>query len=144
MSKLDSTLYFDVYDEISGKTEPEEFEFSMKYWQSYAFSKDMGKDMNSGAYAFHPMEGQLHPFPYGDVKEVGITKGKDIDEMDISFGTFLFHEKNESMRSTVHVSIDKDLPLIKIDIDLDGLPLQEKMNGYEVVPNFRVNNFDNN
>ena len=63
--------------------------------------------------------------------------------MDINFGTFLFHEKNESMRSQVHISIDKDLPLIKIDVDLDGLPLQEKMNGYEVVPNFHIKNFDN-
>lgn len=34
--------------------------------------------------------------------------------------------------------------MIKIDVDLNGLPLQEKMNGYEVVPNFHIKNFDNN
>lgn len=47
------------------------------------------------------------------------------------------------MKSSVRVSIDKDLPLIKIDVDLDSLPLQEVYNGYEVVPNFHVSNFDN-
>lgn len=47
------------------------------------------------------------------------------------------------MKSVVHVSIDKDLPLIKIDVDLDSLPFQEILNGYEVVPNFHVKNFDN-
>lgn len=90
--------------------------------------------MNSGAYAFHPMEGQLHPFPYGDVKEVGITTGGNAQEFDITFGKYMFKEKNETMKSTVHISIDKDLPLIKIDVDLDSLPLHRLFNGYEVVP----------
>lgn len=67
------------------------------------------------------MEGRLHPFPYGDIKEVGITKAQN--EMDITFGKYLYHQKNESMRSTVHISIDKELPLIKIEVDLDSLPL---------------------
>ena len=44
--------------------------------------------------------------------------------MDISFGKFLYNEKNESMKSSVRVSIDKDLPLIKIDVDLESLPFQ--------------------
>ena len=62
--------------------------------------------------------------------------------MDISFGKFLYNEKNESMKSSVRVSIDKDLPLIKIDVDLESLPFQEVFNGYEVVPNFHIANFD--
>lgn len=143
MNKEESTLMFDIYDEATGSSDPEHFEFSMKYWQSFGHSLDTGKEMNSGAYVFHPMEGQLHPYPYGDVKEVGITKGDSVEEMDITFGKFLYNEKNESMRSAVHVSIDKDLPLIKIDVDLESLPLQEKYNGYEVVPNFHISNFDN-
>ena len=55
----------------------------------------------------------------------------------------MYNEKNESMRSTVRVSIDRELPILKIDVDLDSLPLQHKYNGYEVVPNFYVANFDN-
>lgn len=74
MRKNDSTLVFDFYDERSGSSDPERFEFSMKYWESYGYSKNMGSNMNSGAYVFHPMEGQQHPFPYGDVKEVGISQ----------------------------------------------------------------------
>jgi len=42
------------------------------------------------------------------------------------------------MISSVRVSIDKDLPLIKIDVDLESLPMQEVFNGYEVVPNFHI------
>jgi hypothetical protein len=142
MNKTESTLMFDYYDMVSNSTEPEHFEFSMKYWESYSHSLDTGAFMNSGAYIFHPMEGQLHPFPYGDVKEVGITQGDNTQEMDISFGKFLYHEKNESMKSSIRVSLDKDLPLIKIDVDLDSLPFQEIFNGYEVVPNFHIANFD--
>jgi hypothetical protein len=46
----------------------------------------------------------------------------------------MYDETNETMKSTVHISIDKDLPLIKIDVDLDSLPLHRLFNGYEVVP----------
>lgn len=55
----------------------------------------------------------------------------------------MYGAANESMKSLVHVSIDKELPLIKIDVDLDSLPLEQAYNGYEVVPNFHVANFDN-
>jgi len=120
MRKTDSTLMFDFHDIVSNLTE--QFEFSMRYWESVTHSMDPAASMNSGAYVFHPMEGVFHPFPYGDVKVVGITKGKSAQEMDISFGKFLYNEKNESMKSTVRVSIDKDLPLIKIDVDLESLP----------------------
>ena len=140
MDKTESTIKFDVFDQLSGATE--QFEFSMRYYESYSFMIDNAW-MNSGAYAFHPMEGQLHPFPYGDVKDVSIQKGNLTQQLHISFGKHLFGEKNESMKSVVHVSIDKDLPLIKIDVDLDSLPFQEVLNGYEVVPNFHVKNFDN-
>lgn len=142
MEKTESTLKFDVYDEATGSGKPEEFEFSMKYYESYTHMMN-NKMMNSGAYAFHPMEGQLHPYPYGDVKEVSISKGKYSQQLDITFGKHLYGEELESMKSVVHVSIDKDLPLIKIDVDLDSLPLQESYNGYEVVANFHVNNFEN-
>lgn len=138
----ESTLMFDVYDELAG-SKPEEFEFSMKYYQSYAFMIDTAM-MNSGAYAFHPMEGQLHPYPYGDVQEVNITQGNYTQEMIITFAKQLYDEKEYSMKSKVHISIDKELPLLKIDVDLEGLPMQEVNNGYEVVPNFHVANFDNN
>jgi len=122
MDKTESTLKFDVYDEATGSSKPEEFEFSMRYYESYTHMMN-NKMMNSGAYAFHPMEGQLHPYPYGDVKEVSISKGKYSQQLDITFGKHLYGEELESMKSVVHVSIDKDLPLIKIDVDLDSLPL---------------------
>lgn len=61
----------------------------MKYWQSYGLSKD-NDYMNSGAYVFHPMEGQLHPYPYGDIKEAGITLGEYAEEIDFTFGKYLY------------------------------------------------------
>lgn len=143
MKAEESTLMFDVLDEVTGNPKAEEFEFSMKYYQSYAFMEDDAM-MNSGAYAFHPMEGQLHPYPYGDVQEVNITQGNYTQEMIITFGKCLYNEKEMSMKSQVHISIDKELALIKIDVDLESLPMQEVQNGYEVVPNFHVNNFENN
>lgn len=32
MKKTESTIMFDVYDEASNSSDPEHFEFSMKYW----------------------------------------------------------------------------------------------------------------
>lgn len=122
MDKEQSTLKFDVYDEITGSSEPEQFEFSMKYYESYTHAIDHSMQ-SSGAYVFHPMEGQLHPYPYGDVKEVSISKGNFSQQLDITFGKYRYGEAVESMKSIVHVSIDKELPLIKIDVDLDSLPL---------------------
>lgn len=122
MQAENSTLMFDVFDEVTGNPMPEEFEFSMKYYQSYAFMINNGM-MNSGAYAFHPMEGQLHPYPYGDIQEVNITQGNSTQEMIITFGKCLYQEKEMSMMSQVHISIDKELALIKIDVDLESLPM---------------------
>jgi len=142
MKAEESTLMFEVFDEVTGNPKAEEFEFSMKYYESHTFVD--GPDMcNSGAYIFHPMDGQLHPYPYGDVQQVNITQGKLTQEMIITFGKCLYEEKEMSMKSQVHISIDRELALIKIDVDLDSLPLQQVYNGYEVVPNFHVKNFEN-
>lgn len=140
----EAKIMLDVYDEWANKTgKPEEFEFSMRYYRSYAYMED-GAMMNSGAYAFHPIEGVLHPFPYGEVQNVTITSGNFTQEIRLTFGQVILNEKHLSMKSYVHITIDKELPLIKIDVDLDSLPMQDIMNGYEVVPNFHVKYFDNN
>ena len=55
----------------------------------------------------------------------------------------MYDDELESKKSRVKLSIDNDLPLLKIDVDLDSLPLHEQFNGYEVVANFHLNNFDN-
>lgn len=92
---------FEVFDEVTGNPKAEEFEFSMKYYESHTFVD--GPDMcNSGAYIFHPMDGQLHPYPYGDVQQVNITQGNLTQEMIITFGKCLYEEKEMSMiaRST--------------------------------------------
>jgi len=42
------------------------------------------------------------------------------------------------------VTLDSSLSLVKVDIDLDSLPIAEsKYNGYEVVAEFHVHNFNN-
>ena len=43
----------------------------------------------------------------------------------------------------MHVSIDADYPVIRVDVDLGSIPGADQ-NGYEVIVNFEVENFDNN
>jgi hypothetical protein len=43
----------------------------------------------------------------------------------------------------VHVSIDSDTQVLKFDVDLESLP-PCIYDGYEVIANFQVENFDNN
>jgi hypothetical protein len=47
------------------------------------------------------------------------------------------------MRAIVNVMIDEELRSIKFDVDLDSLPVLE-YDGYEVVAQWKVDNFDNN
>ena len=46
-------------------------------------------------------------------------------------------------KAIVHVSIDKDFPVLRVDVDLDSIPGAEQT-GYEVIVDFTVHNFDNN
>lgn len=49
-----------------------------------------------------------------------------------------------SQKSIVHVSIDPDLDVLRFDLDLDSLPIKESpYDGYEVIAQFHVNDFDN-
>lgn len=48
------------------------------------------------------------------------------------------------MKTKVLISIDNDLPMIKIDVEMDQLPLHYKNNGYEVIVDFQLKNFENN
>lgn len=41
MRKKEATLMFDVFDEVSDSSSPEQFEFSMKYWESYTDTGDL-------------------------------------------------------------------------------------------------------
>ena len=47
------------------------------------------------------------------------------------------------MRAIVNVMIDEELRSIKFDVDLDSLPVLQ-YDGYEVVAQWKVDNFDNN
>ena len=43
----------------------------------------------------------------------------------------------------VDLSLDQDLKVVKIYVDLNSIPTI-RLNGYEVVPTFTALNFDNN
>ena len=45
-------------------------------------------------------------------------------------------------RVTVHISIDRELPILKFEVDLGEIPVKAD-DGSEVVVNFKVENFDN-
>ena len=59
--------------------------------------------------------------------------------------TFYFGQNDEEnpQKVIVHVSIDRDLGVLKFDVDLDSLP-PIYLNGTEMVVNFEVADFDNN
>jgi hypothetical protein len=129
--KESSKLNFEVYDKISEVTEL--FDFSVGFWQSYYKPRD-GAEMNSGAYVFRQMSEQYFPMSYGAYKAGSITLGESVQQMDFTFGKTLYHESSESMQSSVHFTLDQELGLIRINVQLEGLPFSQVYNGYEVVP----------
>lgn len=46
-------------------------------------------------------------------------------------------------RAYVHVSLDADTQMVKFDVDLDSIP-GSKLDGFEVIADFTVENFHNN
>jgi hypothetical protein len=62
--------------------------------------------------------------------------------MDFFFAADNEQTKQQFQMARVHVSIDKDLDVIKFDVDLESLP-PAIYDGYEVIANFHVDNFDN-
>ena len=63
--------------------------------------------------------------------------------MDFFFAADNEVTQQEFELARVHVSIDQDLQVLKFDVDLESLP-PVVYDGYEVIANFHVENFDNN
>jgi hypothetical protein len=61
--------------------------------------------------------------------------------------TFYFEKELDSEdtyeRVYVKVTIDDDTQMIKFDVDFDSIP-GKKLDGFEVITDFTVDNFDNN
>lgn len=62
--------------------------------------------------------------------------------------TFYFSKINAltnktEQRCIVHVTIDKDLKVVKFNVDLDSLPSID-LDGWEVIAKFNIRDFDNN
>jgi hypothetical protein len=61
--------------------------------------------------------------------------------------TFYFEKEldaeNTFERAYVRVTIDEDTQMVKFDVDLDSLP-GSKLDGFEVITDFTVENFNNN
>ena len=60
---------------------------------------------------------------------------------------FYFQKQNPiteqtEMQAIVHISQDADLGMVKVTVDLDGLPIH--LGGYEVIAQFQVSDFHNN
>ena len=44
----------------------------------------------------------------------------------------------------MHVSIDSEFPVLRVDVDLDSVPGDKNGSGYEIVVEFKAHDFDNN
>lgn len=132
-----SEIRFEVYDSITKETE--NLTFSLKWWQSFIYHSGGLDDedvntQNSGDYIFRPETSQFKPFPYSKYQYGTISNGKTMD----------FHFFDDGIENaTVHVSIDSEFPVLKFDVDLGSIPGAD-VDGYEVVVEFHVDNFDNN
>jgi hypothetical protein len=72
-----------------------------------------------------------------------ISKGLVKGQMDFYFAAENEKTEQEFEMARVHVSIDSDTQSLKFDVDLESLP-PAIYDGYEVIANFHVENFDNN
>ena len=111
--------------------------FSTKYWSSYI--DYFGTQQNSGDYIFRPMANQFTPNVYSYLDYANLSE----DTMSFYFAKNATARYCGDERMIVHVSIDADLGVLRYMVDMDSIP-GDKMDGYEVIVDFSVANFDNN
>jgi len=71
-------------------------------------------------------------------------EGMDLVDNQFSFYFQTWKELNQSFeKTTVHVSIDQDLEVIKVEVDLGSLP-PVRLDGWEIIVDFEIEKFDNN
>ena len=129
-------LKFKISDSLTGSEE--HLVFSLKWWASFIDYYMWDNAQNSGDYIFRPMAGQYVPNVYSEYNHGTISNA----QMDFYF------QKQDANNSPyevaiVHLTIDPELGVLKFDVDLDSLPTLQ-YDGYEVIVDFQVENFDNN
>mmetsp|Transcript_522 Transcript_522/g.555 ORF Transcript_522/g.555 Transcript_522/m.555 type:complete len:333 (+) Transcript_522:2018-3016(+) len=71
------------------------------------------------------------------------SNGTNFQQMDFYFENADESTKDESpMKVILHVSLDSDLPVVQVDVDLGSLP-KLHVDGYEMVAQFQVEGFKN-
>lgn len=139
----DSLIQFEYVNKETNQTEL--VYVSLKYWDSYirhnAFTDN---SQNSGDYIFRPMTGQYEPYVYSNYSmNATIVKGEVDERMTFYFNTFQTPADGNDRQVIVHVSLDRDLDVIKVDVDWNSLP-PIIYQGYEVIVDFAIDNFQNN
>jgi len=136
----ESKIYFNFKNKENGIDE--KLDFSLKYWASYVKYLPDGHQ-NSGDYIFRPIKGEYESMSYSKYLNGTISTGETHSQMDFYFSLAQEGNEEQSQEARVHVSIDKELQVLKFDVDLESLP-KIVFDGYEVTANFHVENFDNN
>lgn len=126
---------------------------SLRYWPSELNFNEFNKtNMSSGTYIFNPQLGVYHSIPYTEFLHGTVSHSRRLGQIDsqmvLYFGksaewasdetTWL----NKARVAIVKISLDRDLPTIRFDVDLGSLP-GPRDGGTEVTVNFRALNFDN-
>ena len=119
--------------------EAHDFDFSLRYWPSYV--KFDGNPGSSGAYAFRPIAHLYYPLPWSSIQQAEVSVGNVVSRF-----TFYFSKENDDEEleryAIVNVYLEKDLGVVRFDVDLGSLP-NVFIHGYEVVASFSAHSFDN-
>jgi hypothetical protein len=135
----DSSLSFLFSD---GTLDQQELTFNLKYWSSYLRQDnwDNSGKTESGMYIFTPQIGQYESNFYSKFDHA--TKSGEY-QWDFYFQYATTGNVDDERRAIVHVRLT-DQGTIKFDLDLNSLPSVYNLDGYEVVAEFSVANFNNN
>lgn len=136
INKQEGDASFTVVD--NKFTTESSFDFGLKYWASYV---NYHVWHTSGAYAFRQIDNLFKPLPYSELVRTTVSKGDFVQKFTLYYEKTV---KKQNVTAIVHVMLDHDFQVVKVDVDLNSLP-DIYLNGYEVVSVFQaVDDFDNN
>lgn len=143
----ESLIQFEYHNKVTNQTELLTLSLAnWRSWKAYNLWTE-GDGQPSGDYIFRPATNQFKPDSYSNytMNATWMNNSSPSDQM-----TFYFENENSQRthitaeeRVLIHVSIDPDLQVIKVDVDMDSLP-PVRLDGYEVIVDFTVENFNNN
>lgn len=122
---------FEYHDKENNITQ--RFVFNLRYY--------VGKNQKDGLYAFE-VDGPQKSYPYGAINLKRLQRRENTNSSEF---VLIWEQqvKNETIRASSRININKFDPFVKYDVELNGVPIKSDRSGKDIVVDwYMLDGFD--